>query len=62
MPSYAQLTIYTAIGETIHIAVDRIMLQGNHSFTWTADQLSVGLYYAVLKSEEGVSVVKMVKQ
>ena len=60
--SYVQLTIYNAIGETIHVAVDRMMPQGKHSFMWTADRLPEGLYYAGLRSEEGVSVVKMVKQ
>ncbi|MCD4724160.1 MAG: T9SS type A sorting domain-containing protein [Bacteroidales bacterium] len=61
-PSHVQLTIYNAIGEIIHEVVDRMMPQGKHSFTWTADRLPEGLYYAVMRSEEGVSVVKMVKQ
>jgi len=61
-PSHVQLTIYNSIGETIHVAVDRMMPQGKHSFIWTADRLPEGLYYAVLRREEGVSVVKMVKQ
>lgn len=61
-PSHVQLTIYNAIGEEIYTAEDRIMVVGKHTITWTADRLSEGLYYAVLRSEEGVSVVKMVKQ
>ena len=60
--SCVQLTIYNAIGEEVYTTEDRRMPQGKHSFTWTADQLPEGLYYAVLRSEEGVSVVKMVKQ
>ena len=61
-PSHVQLIIYNAIGEMIHMAEDRMMPVGKHSFTWTADRLPEGLYYAVLRSEEGVAVVKMVKQ
>ena len=61
-PSHVQLIIYNAIGEMIHMAEDRMMPVGKHSFTWTADRLPVGLYYGVLRSVEGVSVIKMVKQ
>jgi len=61
-PSHVQLTIYNAIGETIYVAVDRMMTVGKHTFTWSADQFPEGLYYAVLRSEEGVSIVKMIKQ
>ena len=61
-PSNTQLTIYNAIGEVVYQAEDRIMSQGKHSFVWSADRLPEGIYYAVLRSEYGVSVVKMVKQ
>jgi len=61
-PSNVQLTIYNAIGEVVYKAEDRIMAVGKHSFTWSGDRLSRGLYYVVLRSEDGVSVVKMVKQ
>ncbi len=61
-PSHVQLTIYNAIGEVVYKAEDRIMAVGKHSFTWSGDRLSQGLYYVVLRSEDGVSVMKMVKQ
>ncbi|MCD4725057.1 MAG: T9SS type A sorting domain-containing protein [Bacteroidales bacterium] len=61
-PSHVQLIIYNAIGEMILVAEDRMMPQGMHTFIWTADRLPEGMYYAVLRSGEGVSVVKMVKQ
>ena len=60
--SNLQFTIYNVIGEVVYMTEDRLMPQGKHIFTWTADQLPEGLYYAVLRSEEGVSVMKMVKQ
>ena len=61
-PSHIQLTIYNAIGEQVYKTEDRMMPVGKHSFVWTADRLPEGMYYAVIRSEEGVSVVKMIKQ
>ena len=60
--SHIQLTIYNAIGEMIQVAEDGMMPQGKHSFIWTANRLSEGLYYAVLRGEKRVEVRKMVKQ
>ena len=60
--SHVQLTIYNAIGEQVYRAEDRPMTVGKHSFIWSADQRPEGLYYAVLRSDEGVMVVKMIKQ
>jgi len=60
--SNIQFTIYNVIGEVVYMGEDRMMPQGKHSFTWTAERLPEGMYYAVLRSEEGVEVVKMVKQ
>jgi len=60
--SNIQFAIYNVIGEVVYMGEDRMMPQGKHSFTWTAERLPEGMYYAVLRSEEGVSVVKMVKQ
>jgi len=61
-PSHIQLTIYNAIGETIYVAQEGIKQQGKHSFTWSPKRLPEGMYYGVLRSEEGVSVVKIIKQ
>jgi hypothetical protein len=60
--SKIQITIYNSIGEMVYMAEDRIMPQGTHQFSWSPYHLPVGLYYAVLRSEEGVSVVKMIKR
>ena len=60
--SKIQITIYNSIGEMVYMAEDRIMPQGTHQFSWSPYHMPAGLYYAVLRSEEGVSVVKMVKQ
>ncbi len=60
--SHVQLTIYNAIGETIQVIVVRLMPVGKHTFTWSPEGLPEGMYYGVLRSEEGVSIVKMLKQ
>ena len=61
-PSLVQVSIYNAIGEVVYQIEDRLMPQGIHTVTWSPGPLPPGLYYAVLRSAEGVSVVKMVKQ
>jgi hypothetical protein len=61
-PTHVHLTIYNAIGEAIHMAEERLMPEGKHTFTWSPESLPGGLYYGVLRSRDGVSVVKMVKQ
>ncbi len=61
-PSLVQLTIYNAIGEVVYQAEDCMMQQGSHTVTWSPSLLQGGMYYAVLRSGEGVAVVKMVKQ
>ena len=60
--SNIQFTIYNVIGEVVYNAEDHIMPQGIHTVTWSPSHLPEGMYYGVLRSEEGVSVVKMVKQ
>jgi len=61
-PSHILLTIYNTIGEVVLQADEGTLPPGKHTFTWTPERLSEGLYYAVLRSEEGVSVIKMLKQ
>jgi hypothetical protein len=61
-PSQVQVVIYNTIGESIYVVVDGMMPEGKHIHIWTAGQLSPGLYYAVIKTKESVSVLKMIKQ
>ena len=62
VPSYVQITIYNAIGEAIHLADEGRLSPGKHTYFWSPEGMPEGLYYAVLRSEGGVSVVKMLKQ
>jgi len=61
-PTHVHLTIYNTIGETIYVAQEGIKQQGKHSFTWSPERLPEGMYYGVLRSEKGVSVLKAIKQ
>jgi len=61
-PSRVQLTVYNVIGGVVYQAEDRLMAVGKYSFIWSAESLPEGLYYVVLRSEQGVSVMKIVKQ
>ena len=60
--SNIQFTVYNMIGEVVYETENQLMSQGSHTVTWSPSHLPRGLYYAVLRSEEGVSVVKIVKQ
>ena len=60
--SRIQITIYNSLGNMVYETEDRMMPPGNHSITWSSGFLPQGLYFAMLRSEDGVSVVKMMKQ
>ncbi|HSG67692.1 MAG TPA: T9SS type A sorting domain-containing protein, partial [Bacteroidales bacterium] len=59
--SNIEFSIFNSIGEMVH-KFEETYDQGTHQVTWSPHHLPAGLYYAVLRSEDGVSVVKMVKQ
>ena len=60
--SNIQFTVYNMMGEVVYRTEEIMLPQGRHTVTWSPGHLLAGLYYAVLRSKEGVSVVKMIKQ
>jgi len=60
--SNMQFTVYNMMGETVHHDLYNMMQAGSHKITWSPGVLPSGLYYGVLRTEEKVSVVKLVKQ
>jgi len=60
--SEIQLSIYNTMGEVVYDSKERMIAPGTHKVTWSPGHHPGGLYYAVLRSEEVVSVVKMIKQ
>jgi len=60
--SNIQYTVYNSVGEAVVVGEERNVMPGNHTITLSLHHLPAGLYYSVLRSGEGVSVVKVVKQ
>ena len=60
--SNIQFTVYNMIGEVVYSTEEGKVIPGIHTVTWSPGHLPGGMYYAVLRSGEGVKVVKMVKQ
>lgn len=58
--SKIQISIYNSIGTKV-CQINDVYEHGYHKITWSPIHLPAGLYYVVLRSEDGVSVVKMVK-
>jgi hypothetical protein len=50
------------MGELVFTDKRHGLSPGRHTITLSTGHLSPGMYYAVLRSEEGVTVVKMVKR
>jgi hypothetical protein len=59
--SKIQISIFNSIGELVYQFEDQFG-QGSHAVTWSPGHLPEGMYFAVLKTEEGLSVVKMLKR
>jgi hypothetical protein len=57
-----QFTVYNLQGVVVYEKEDHVVQAGSHKVIWSTSHLPAGMYYAVLRSEEGVSVVKMVKE
>jgi len=60
--SNIQYTVYNSVGEAVAEGEDRNVAPGKHTITPSLHHLPAGLYYAVLRSGEGMGVVKIVKQ
>jgi len=60
--SNIQYAVYNSVGEAVVEGEDRNVAPGKHTITPSLHHLPAGLYYAVLRSGDGMSVVKMIKQ
>lgn len=60
--SKIQISIYNAIGKVVYEVAETYVRPGRHEVSWSLGHLPAGLYYCVLRSEDGLSVVKIVKQ
>ena len=60
--SSIQYTVYNMTGEAVFGTEEKHLFPGRHSITWSPGHLPAGMYYAVLRSKEGVKVLKLIKQ
>ncbi|MDT8393169.1 MAG: T9SS type A sorting domain-containing protein [Bacteroidales bacterium] len=60
--SSIQFTVYNMMGEVVFYSQENMLPPGRHTLTWSPGHLPAGLYYGVLRSGDGVTVVKLIKQ
>ena len=53
------LSVYNALGEKVSEIVNEYLTRGNYDFTFNAENLPSGLYFAQLKSGSNVKTIKM---
>jgi len=61
-PSVIHISFYNLLGEEIQVIQSEHQPPGIHKVTWNPAWLSPGVYYCVMRSERGVSALKMIKQ
>jgi len=59
--SNVQLSIYNHIGEKVMDLVNEHQVKGKHQFNLNGTTLATGIYFCVLKTNEGIQTRKMVK-
>jgi hypothetical protein len=59
--SRIQISIFNTIGEMVYQHKETYD-QGTHKVTWSPGPLPAGLYYGILTTNDGTSVIKMIKQ
>jgi hypothetical protein len=60
-PSTVQITFYNHLGKQLAAFTLGQMGQGKHAFSWEPCMLQAGVYFAVLKTDNGMKTVKMMK-
>jgi hypothetical protein len=57
-----QYTVYNMMGEVVFYSQENMLPPGRHKITWSPGHLPAGIYYGVLRSGDGMTVVKLIKQ
>jgi hypothetical protein len=57
-----QFTVYNNMGDVVYEKVTQLLLPGNHIVSWSPGPLPAGLYFGVLKLDDNVEVIKLLKQ
>lgn len=59
--STVQITIYNHLGEKLEVINENYQPDGKHQLTWHGENLPAGVYYCVLKTDNGTKTTKMIK-
>jgi hypothetical protein len=54
------LTIYNSLGEIVTELVNKSLPKGRYSYIWNATEVTAGIYLYELRSENFVSMKKMI--
>jgi len=59
-PSAVQLTIYDYLGKQVEV-IGKKQAQGKQQITWNAEGLPAGVYFCVIKTNQGTQTTKIIK-
>jgi len=59
-PSTVQLTIYDYLGKQVKV-IEKKQAQGKQQITWNAEGLPAGVYFCVIKTNQGIETTKLIK-
>jgi len=59
--TYVMLTIIDITGKEIQKIISIELPEGTHQFDWNAKELPAGIYFCVLKTNEGIQTKKIIK-
>lgn len=60
--SSIQFTVYNIQGMVVYETNDHLLQAGSHKVIWSPSHLPAGMYYGVLRTEEGMSAIKIIKK
>ena len=59
-PSTVQLTIYDYLGRQVEL-IEKMQAQGKQQIVWDAEGLPAGVYFCVIKTNQGIRTTKLIK-
>jgi len=59
-PSTVQFTIYDYLGKKLEV-IEKKQTQGKQQITWNAEGLPAGVYFCVIKTNQGIETTKLIK-
>jgi len=60
-PSPIHISIFNHLGQHVEVLINEHQIKGKHQFTYDVNHLPAGIYFGVLKTNEGIITTKMIK-